>query len=388
MDAKEKPQVSVVCVLTDDPVQELRLSFTKGAAVTEAPPLTEAEAVLTDMSDGREAGRFRRDNDGVWRLDYAAIPRHEYMLEVWVPGYEKIYAQQAMPSLQVSGDAYFYLLHYVDPPAGWTSVGDEVASGDLRDYRWTDSEILPKGETFLRFYCIPNPVWIYAMNYNSAKDQREIAEEICTSNQESDDFNLTGALYNPPEKDEPIPYSARHYMNNPDYFFDPDGPSKLAGAHITKLYPLLEGSKMHDRYLRFSAGLEKQVVAISGSFYGKYNCKNIMKHFYYGDNGQVRNLAEDEGYLVCMAVSKDLDRYLKEAYTHIGLERSTDLSTIYLRDNLSSNIQGGIGIFGCKKERKYQWSDEYSYVDVDYERESYLDANRTWPVDETYAETP
>ena len=90
MDAKEKPQVSVVCVLTDDPVQELRLSFTKGAAVTEAPPLTEAEAVLTDMSDGREAGRFRRDNDGVWRLDFAAIPRHEYMLEVWVPGYEKI----------------------------------------------------------------------------------------------------------------------------------------------------------------------------------------------------------------------------------------------------------------------------------------------------------
>ena len=33
MDAKEKPQVVVVCVLSDDPVQTLQLSFTKGASL-------------------------------------------------------------------------------------------------------------------------------------------------------------------------------------------------------------------------------------------------------------------------------------------------------------------------------------------------------------------
>ena len=78
MDAKEKPQVVVVCVLSDEPVQTLQLSFTKGASLAEAPALTEAVAMLYDES--RAVGEFKRDSDGIWRLEYAAVPGQHTVL--------------------------------------------------------------------------------------------------------------------------------------------------------------------------------------------------------------------------------------------------------------------------------------------------------------------
>ena len=90
MDAGEEPVVVVECVLTQQPVQTLRLSFTKGAAMDEAPALTEAEAVLIDLTEGKTAGRFEKQDDGTWALDYTPIPEHSYRLEIDVPGQEPI----------------------------------------------------------------------------------------------------------------------------------------------------------------------------------------------------------------------------------------------------------------------------------------------------------
>ena len=86
----------------------------------------------------------------------------------------------------------------------------------------------------------------------------------------------------------------------------------------------------------------------------------------YGHDGTVRDLAEDEGYVVWTAVSNVLDRYIKDSYELQELEASTDLSTIYLRDNFYANIKdingrSKFGVFGCKIERKFQWSAEGSY---------------------------
>ena len=95
LDAGEKPRVVVECVLTESSPQELRLSFTKGASLAEAPELTEATARLTDLTDNYPAGEFRRREDGAWVLDYAAVPRHSYRLEVEVPGYDLVWAVQS-----------------------------------------------------------------------------------------------------------------------------------------------------------------------------------------------------------------------------------------------------------------------------------------------------
>ena len=132
MDAKEKPKVVVSCILSNDPVQRLNLSFTKGASLSEAPPLTEAVATLYDLSLHNEmeaVGNFQRQSDGEWTLDYEAVPGHEYRLEVNVPGYEMIHAEQQMPSDTADvGIGYFSNIRpYVAPWSGWIKETDKFS---------------------------------------------------------------------------------------------------------------------------------------------------------------------------------------------------------------------------------------------------------------------
>ena len=116
LDAGERPKVVVECVLTDSSPQELWLSFTKGASLAEAPELTEASARLIDLTNNYPAGEFRHRNDGIWVLDYAAEPEHNYRLEVEVPGYELVWAEQTMPERVVVETKVEYLF----PPL-WSS---------------------------------------------------------------------------------------------------------------------------------------------------------------------------------------------------------------------------------------------------------------------------
>ena len=97
MDAGEKPMVVVECVISNIAPQTLHLRYTKGASKKDYEVVTEADAVLHDLTTGKEAGRFVKSEDGVWTLDYEAEDKHEYRLEVNVPGYETITAEQTMP---------------------------------------------------------------------------------------------------------------------------------------------------------------------------------------------------------------------------------------------------------------------------------------------------
>ena len=97
LDAMEEPTVVVECILSDDPLQTLYLTYTKGASREAAPDLPEATAVLTDLTEGKEAGRFVRSADGSWTLAYGAIPEHRYRLDITIPGHDPIWAEQTMP---------------------------------------------------------------------------------------------------------------------------------------------------------------------------------------------------------------------------------------------------------------------------------------------------
>ena len=98
LDAGENPQVVVDCVLSNNDVQNLYLCFTKGASRQEAEPLTEAVATLIDLTESKTVGQFvKGEEKNLWTLDYAAIPKHHYRLEVQVPGHDLIYAEDTMP---------------------------------------------------------------------------------------------------------------------------------------------------------------------------------------------------------------------------------------------------------------------------------------------------
>lgn len=350
MDAKEKPQVVVTCILTEDPEQTLQLFYTKGASQPEVVPVTEAKVTLLEREreweEFHEVGHFKRSEGREWTLAYTAIPKWQYRLEIEVPGYVPISAEQTMPGvakvIALSNFEYIKYYYYkgLHFPSWIPEAPPFVPNAE-------DFDELPLGTKSYYVLDLPDPVWICAMNYDPETGKHHIVEEICTECSLVDDFNTTGEKYVAPERtDIPNPY--------------------VDGSHVSKLAPQLEGRPLHKRYLRFPVkDLSEEKgwwFTLAGSMQGKYNCKDFYQ-YYYGDNGLARPLFPDEGYIEVSAVSKDFDDYLMDAHERQQIQQSSDLTTIYLRDNSYTNIVGGLGVFGARTVRRYQWSGEYDYVD-------------------------
>lgn len=313
LDAKEEPRVVVECVLSDAPVQELRLGFTKGASESEARPLTDAVATLTDLTSDTNVGCFERNDEGIWTLDYSAVPKHTYRLEVQVPGYALICAEDTMPEMpEVYGCTWYPELSSSIFPGGIIKTPDKY-----KDKLWG---------TFFSIETLPEYLLIYALDYNPETGRHEIAEEICTDLESVDRYNVTGKLYEPYAKD-----------GNDDF----------------QLYPMLAGASIHKRFLRITrtSGLSDKYCQIGGNFSGDYH------------RASSREPSPTEGYLVFASVSEQYDRYLSESIFYQQLQESTDITTIYLRDNIFTNIDGGVGIFGTRIEQKHIWARLYTPMD-------------------------
>ena len=355
MDAKERPQVVVVCVLSDDPVQTLQLSFTKGASLAEAPALTEAVAMLYDGT--KAVGEFKRGSDGIWRLEYAAIPGHTYRLEVQVPGYDLIYAEQMMPTEYPYVEVHYFcnLSGHVEPWSGWVTEKD--AAGDWTFRSWPEDEEQPGYETFYLSESA-SPIWICAMNYNEETSCHEVAEYICTDAQ-ADKINLTDEVYEPLKKEVPNPFKFSGY--------DAGMAETFYSASQMELYPTLAGKPLYESYLCIPKG--RHVFSLSGSFKGIDYSKKIYGSLvddvtYTQTRADQEDVTENNGYILFTTLSADYEKYMMEAANYQQVMGSSDISTIYLRDNLFTNISGGVGIFGARISRKYPWTSSYTYVDA------------------------
>ncbi|MBR5736146.1 MAG: DUF4249 family protein [Bacteroidales bacterium] len=308
LDAKEDPFLAVFCVLKNESVQELKLSFTKSATMNAAPRVTEATAVLTDLTEGREAGRFVRVADTLWRLNYSAIPTHSYRLEITVPGREPVWAEQTMPA---------------EPPV----ESEKHLFGDISYYNMRITDFMAEG--FRYRFTVPCTTWIYAKNFDKDKfvgswepwdDVWVPAEELCTDYPYVDDFNLTGKILEGTEERSNTMLDA------------------IADRYHLSGYPI------HRDFLRIPKAEEQTQypITIDGDF----------SLFSGGNNGH--------NYVCFVALSDDYDSYLLNAYQQYYAEQSDDLSSIYLRDNLYGNIHGGIGIFGSATtiqfQRIYSWN--------------------------------
>ena len=355
MDAKERPQVVVVCVLSDDPLQTLQLSFTKGASLAEAPALTDAVAMLYDGT--KAVGEFKRGSDGIWRLEYAAIPGHTYRLEVQVPGYDLIYAEQMMPAEQAYVEVHYFcnLYDYVEPWSGWVTEKDPAGDHTFRS--WPADEERPGYETFYLAKSASS-IWICAMNYNEETASHEVAEYICTD-AEADNINITDEVYQPLKKEVPNPYKLSEYHG--------DLAETFYNAHKMELYPTLAGKPLYKSYVCIPKG--RHVFSLSGSFEGIDYSKNryygsLVDVTYTGTRDEQEAVTENNGYILFTTLSADYEKYMMEASNYQQIMASSDISTIYLRDNLFTNISGGVGIFGARISRKYPWTSSYTYVDA------------------------
>ena len=356
MDAKERPQVVVVCVLSDDHVQTLQLSFTKGASLAEAPVLTDAVAVLYEQ--GNAVGEFKRGSDGIWRLEYAAVPGHTYRLEVQVPGYDMIYAEQMMPAEQAYVEVHYFcnLSGYVEPWSGWVTEKDPA--GDHTYRSWPADEEQPGYETFYLAESASS-IWICAMNYNEETASHEVAEYICTD-AETEKINVTDEVYEPLKKEVPNPFKFSGY--------DAGMAETFYSACQMELYPTLAGKPLYKSYVCIPKG--RHVFSLSGSFKGidyskKMSYGSLVDVVTYTETkGDQEDVTETNGYILFTTLSADYEKYMMEAANYQQIMESSDISTIYLRDNLFTNISGGVGIFGARISRKYPWTSSYTYVDA------------------------
>ena len=182
MDAKERPTVVVECILTNSEIQELRLNFTKGASKSVAEPLTEAAATLIDLTEEQTVGQFKKSTGDLWTLDYQPVSNHQYRLEVQVPGYDLIYAEDTMPE-----NLYVYSFTWTE------NVIDNAWGLPVPSFRNNPF----CGGTIFSFESLPKNTLIYGMNYNTKTGRHEIADEIFNNLPVVDNFNITSELYVP-----------------------------------------------------------------------------------------------------------------------------------------------------------------------------------------------
>ena len=349
LDAEEKPTVVVECVMTNEETQELRLNFTKGASKAEAEPLTEAVATLIDLTAGKTVGDFEKASGDLWTLDYSPVSNHRYRLEVQVPGYDLIYAEETLPQLpEITERHRGEPSLEIDMENPWSSSpilvqydGFMALTEDEREKGAVEylTEKYGYHELWGSYYYIssaPDAFLLYGMNYNETTGQYDIAETICTDHPAAEAFNLTGDLY------VPEAYTAEDMRE-------------------FVLHPKLQGASLYDKFLCIPAGAEdvEKYFIVSGNFTGKWYDVNNRIHM-------DREPLEDEGYLVVLAISDNYLHYLRDACHFAEIKKTSDMSAIYLRDNVYTNIKGGLGIFAASISDKLQWANRYTEITSTY----------------------
>ena len=324
LDAGEESKVIVECVLTDSDTQELHLNFTKGASKTEAEPLTEAVATLIDLTEGKTAGQFVKADEGdLWTLDYQAIPQHSYRLEVQVPGYDLIYAEDTMPG-DINIASFTYTENILDNLGGFGGPYPSFSNSAFC------------GGTVFMFNSLPEHTLIYGMNYNRQTGRHEIADEIFTNLPVVDNFNITENRY--------IPQLQK--WDDETLYVDCDAVKSLyvdlKGVYKHKQYLLVEREKVNEILYQYVDKLSSYIpmyeFMVFGSFTGDW---------YYYKKKDFREPASTEGYLVFESLSDNYLTFIRDAIYFMQLKESTDMSSIYLRDNIYTNIVGGLGIFAA-----------------------------------------
>lgn len=325
-ESKDKQDIVVNCVLTANPVQKLQLSYANEDGSIWGRNVENAVAALVDRTSARTVGQFAKQSGDYWTLNYTCIPNHIYRLEVQVPKHNLISSEQFMPEIDV-------IARY------WCPQNTDLSSdSSLREqYMNYDCTIYQLPRNF-------DNIWIYALCYNPQTGKRETAKRICSDYPKVDDINFVGEVYNP--EIHTVVKDGEEYQSS--------------------LYPNLRGKALHDRFLLLprEAGNKYggKYLTVAGAFTGKMY-SNLHKQFFkLEDDGKALNVPDDEGYIVFAAVSDEYDKYLREAIQSQQLQESTDLSSIYVRDNVYSNINGGLGIFGAINEEKMQWTSNESLI--------------------------
>lgn len=328
LDSGVERRVVVEFVLTEDSIQSLYLSLTRGPGEPAAPVIQEAEIKLINVSDRFEPEHlFVKATDSQWTLAYSGKPGDQYRLEVKVDEYETVWAEQAMPNK-------------VDLVEAAPGHGD-----------------IPKYVGYGAFYTIDSvPDFLIIRGTKRDKETGEYipVEELCTDYPGVEEMNATDRFYdgNPKWRTGTGPYFTEETGWVKANYVYHDSPVAGMDGVWTYLYPNLIGKGLHEGFLFINrvdenhAGLDRLFVFSAGSDYSTGEEDLSARGFCVGGSFDVQQDRYHE-YLIFSSLSPDYGRFVKETYQLKKVHEGGDLSSIYFRDNIHSNIQGGLGIFGA-----------------------------------------
>jgi len=333
MDPHEEKQIVVNCILKVSPSnyssdirkekQTMDLMFLKGKSENELVPITAAKAYLIHGTD--TVCYFKHVEGAVWETDRTIeiLEEDHYILGIEVQGFEKIKAHTITPSEPM----YKPYRSYYRAPVYSPLVEDSYK------------------------------LWVFA---HKDEDHKESFEYFVTDHQYADDFNITSKRFSDfgYEGDERV----WKWMGETESLF-----------RLMSTYPNLP---LHKDFLRIdhpkdyknpNKNPNADIVVVEPPYCdpfflycGPYNCNVDFANTKEFADGTIGYKVEPNGHLHVYSLSDEYDAYLKEVYLKLG-KLDNDLTAIYSEENLYTNIEGGIGIFGsyCTWENPAMMAEEY-----------------------------
>lgn len=327
-----KGMLVVGCILTENQTQHLRLSLTDIASEESRTSLLESDIRLYDETADCLAGIFHPDVGDDWVMDYSAVPTHSYRLEIFPPDRDRVIARTTMPE---SVRVYFEIvpIDILNAGKGRSLVFESVIERQ-------DKDIPNETGVLFKIESLPDgPVWIMGMDYDIMTGSHVLSEKITTDLMSVDPFNATGESF---QHDQ--------FFEHPSFV----DYSSLAGGLVYCFYRELDSRPIYKRYIRvpsLSENPDRTTVSrnsffsVAGSFSGDY---------LFADSPSDTN-----GYLLFMFPSKEYDCFVKEVFIKKTADEATeDYSSLFSRNNVYSNIENGIGIFGACTYQRLPWNKE------------------------------
>ncbi len=351
LDPKEKV-VNVKCILSNDTVQTVKLTYSSYISDNYYPPVKNAEVSVSydtivpspveehSTIDSTIIIKFKKIEDGIWQSKFIPVPKREYNLLVTVPEYDSITASTSYPSLLLASP---YLFGSVNRPM-------------IRHFDYV------VGTT-------PCILWVYGMDYNPVTKKHNLVDLIYTDNYYLDKFNVTTTF-----KGDVPEFQMPDVLNQ-----DPD-PLHFPGV-VPQYYALEDGlfdSKdvpMYKHYLRIvypDVPLDNMIVSPYDEF------REILKPQFKDDieyafnvmasfKPQYYDKPHPKSYMMFLSVSDEYDHFLKDVLKFdmgrfFDIEGS-DIAHLWEYKEVYSNIKNGRGVFGAEYHMSFRisndWMDDY-----------------------------
>ena len=352
--------VIVHCILDPHQVkQELHLLYSCGIHGTQFEPVEEAE-ISVHQENGTHLYYFEYVGDGRWEsTSFMPTAGATYHLSIKIPGRDEMHARTTMPEKCILRTAFY-------PPENWNE--------DLLEEKYY---LIMNREKFSQFQ---RQTWFYHFNYKAYNLMREEGGSSMSEKMPGILFSLdsTGRQYlyilgrklDAAGKMQPVALATNNSLvddtnlNGRCFKAAPSSDtSVIHQRYIQGISRQFEGLPLHDDYLR-----------IDYPGYYDNGLRNIYNISYLSDWGTVdlplykfvehaesyfsvvgdfeydyfqNNAGQSRTSLYFCFVSQEYDRYLQDLQRFLDRDKGDLLTSLYRNAyDISTNIEGGLGIFG------------------------------------------